>query len=191
MRLKSGQTIIEVLITLFIISVGLYGAMVLLISNMFLQRSNERNLVAMNLAREALEIVQNKRDSNWLANLAFDKGILDGADCTAITDWDGVNVPSFDFSANDLEHARLRKDISGGRVVLDHDTGDYIDYYRLLTFSAICQNESNTTDVQFSNNCACNSGYKIIGIRTKVDVGWKDSNNMKKITIYSDLYDWR
>jgi len=186
---KTGQTIVEVLIALFVISVGLYGAMSLMISNDFLQSQNKKNLVMMNLAREALEIVQNKRDSNWLANANFAQGILDGPNCTAVTDWDGGSYPSFDFSVNDLENARLKINHSESTII-EHRNGTDISYYRLLTFSAICQNKNDVTDKVFSSDCSCPSNYKVVGVRSKVDVGYKD-NGWKKITIYSDLYDWR
>lgn len=65
-KYNQGQTVIEVLVSLFIITVGIVGT--LMLANYSIQagtQSRER-VQASVLAQESIEVVKNIRDTNWI-----------------------------------------------------------------------------------------------------------------------------
>lgn len=191
-HLAPGQTIMEMLVVFFIISVGLYGAVTLIFSNVQLQEQDYDHIIAMNLARETLEIAQNVRDSNYLATLPFDEGLGTdtGSDCTAVPDWDGTGFPVFDFSINDIANGDINRTANG---MFTNQAGTSTRFSRLITFAPICADPANRSDTQVPVGCACSGGTytEQIGVRAKADVAWTRKGRSRNITIYTDLYDWR
>jgi type II secretory pathway pseudopilin PulG len=191
-HLKPGQTIMEMLVVFFIISVGLYGAVTLIFSNVLLQEQDEDHIIAMNLAREALEITQNIRDSNWLANIDFDTGLGTdtGADCTAVPVWEGIAFPAFDFTADTIADGGINKNTAG---MFTNQNGSSTSYSRLVTFAPICANPADRSDTQVPAGCACGGAPYIeqIGVRALTEVAWVRKGRNLNLRIYTDLYDWR
>lgn len=79
MNLKSknnkGFTLLEVLIAVFVLSVGVVGSVDLILKSYSQVSSSEDKLTASYLAAEGLEIVRNIRDNNWKNNLNWDNGL--------------------------------------------------------------------------------------------------------------------
>ncbi len=75
---KSGFSIIDAVIALYIISMGLLGVLSLVAQNIQAKTININMLVASQLAQEGLELVRNIRDTNWIENAAWDDEILVG-----------------------------------------------------------------------------------------------------------------
>ena len=63
---KSGFSIIEIIIWIFIFSLGIASVYMLLSSSLNVNSLNKNTIIAWNLAREQLEIVKNMRDNNYL-----------------------------------------------------------------------------------------------------------------------------
>ncbi|MFA6099525.1 MAG: type II secretion system protein [Patescibacteria group bacterium] len=201
-----GQTLVEMLIVLFIISVGLYAAVTLIFQNVTLQTQDADQTMAMNLARESLELVQDKRDSNWLdGTKPFNDGISfnpgDNTDCTAMPAWNGTIVPDpfFDFAPNVIDNARVYKStaLASAGMYTNQMTATSTDYYRLLTFIPICQDPVDPTKKSAAEGqCVCPpaglAAYtKQVGVRAKADIQWYRQGIKKNLTIYGDFYDWR
>ncbi len=74
----SGFTLIEIMIVLFIVSVGLVGVLGLIVQNIQSHDYNRSNLVAYQLAQEGIELVRNARDNNWRASRSFMNGLEEG-----------------------------------------------------------------------------------------------------------------
>jgi type II secretory pathway pseudopilin PulG len=72
---QSGQTMIETITALFILSMALVAGLSLAIYAATQSTNNRDEVIATNLAREGLEAVRMMRDSNWLA--AEDSGAVD------------------------------------------------------------------------------------------------------------------
>ncbi len=182
----------EMLVVFFIISVGLYGAVTLIFSNVKLQEQDEDHIIAMNLAREVLEMAQNVRDSNYLANTEFDSGLGTdtGTDCTAVPVWDGSASPSFDFSADSLADGKINRNPDG---LLTNQSGTSTRYSRLITFAPICADPADRSLTQVPTACSCTDPTysEQIGIRAKADISWNRKGATDSISIYTDLYDWR
>ena len=199
MKIRSGQTILELLIAFMVIAVGLFAAATLVFSNLNLVQRDADEVVAVNLAREGIELAKQMRDSNWLDGSPFDLGFSDAPlnplDYTATPVWEGtwipaMTVPSFLFSANDFTHgnATIVKTAhgmyanSGGGI-----TGTATPFQRLLTFHPICKTEP----ISFvDSGTACPAGVAKIGIRVESHVRWA-RKGASTLTMYDDLYDWR
>jgi type II secretory pathway pseudopilin PulG len=205
-KMVPGQTLVEMLIVLFVISIGLYAAITLIFQNVSLQAQDADQTMAMNLAREGLELVQNKRDSNWLdGTKQFDDGMdynpADNTDCTATPNWDGgvVPDPAFDFTPNTLDNSRVYRSnaLASSGLFTNRVTATTTEFYRLMTFTPICQSPDDPTKKAAADgSCICPpAGFaaytRQVGLRTKVEIQWYRQNKKKGLTIYGDFYDWR
>ncbi len=63
---KKGLTLIELMITVFVISIGLVGTMNLVQNTLRSAAIVRSNLTAAYLAQEGVELVRNIRDTNWI-----------------------------------------------------------------------------------------------------------------------------
>jgi type II secretory pathway pseudopilin PulG len=80
---SKGQTLIETVVAVFILALGISTAMGLAIYSFQNTDNATRAIVGTSLAREAIEGVKNKRDSNWISdNLA---GGLGASSCVFAT----------------------------------------------------------------------------------------------------------
>jgi len=190
-----GQTMTEMIVVLFIISVGLYGAVTLIFSNLVLQENDADMIKAMNLAREMLEIVQNKRDSNWLASKSFSDGMLNISGCVAVPNWNATDYPSFSSVPNIDDPLAVVKNSTdpASLGMLTNQTGTNTEFSRIISFYAICADPANLSSTFVQGTCSCSvSPYtKVIGLRAKADVKWKRKSKTKTLTVYTDIYDWR
>lgn len=66
LRAKKGETVLEVLMALVILTMASTVATSLIITAMQANLFNRDSLVALNLAQEGIEYMRNVRDSNWL-----------------------------------------------------------------------------------------------------------------------------
>lgn len=62
---KSAFSLVEIIVVLFIISLGLVGVLSLIVQNIQSQNLNKNNLVAYQLAQEGIELIRRVRDTNW------------------------------------------------------------------------------------------------------------------------------
>ena len=77
-RKSSNQkafSLLEVIIAIFIITVGIIGVVNLVNSSISAVAFSKSQVIATNLAQEGLEIVRNMRDSNWLKDIDWDDGL--------------------------------------------------------------------------------------------------------------------
>lgn len=65
---KKGFTLLELIVCVFIISLGLVGVLSLVVQNVRAQYLNKNVLIASQLAQEGLELTRNIRDTNWLSS---------------------------------------------------------------------------------------------------------------------------
>lgn len=67
---SSGFSIIEVLVGIFIFSLGLVSIYAILAASLSINERNKNTIIASNLAREQIELLRNIRDSNY-ADIRF------------------------------------------------------------------------------------------------------------------------
>lgn len=75
---KNGFTLVEIIVVLFVISLGLVGVLTLIVQNIQSQSYNKNNLIAYQLAQEGIELIRKVRDSNWKASQPFNTNLADG-----------------------------------------------------------------------------------------------------------------
>ncbi len=75
---KKGFTLVEVIVILFIMSLGLIGILGLIVQNIQSQSYNKSNLIAYQLAQEGIELIRKVRDSNWRESLPYDDKLAAG-----------------------------------------------------------------------------------------------------------------
>lgn len=123
---KKGFTLLELIVCVFIISLGLIGVLSLVIQNVQAQYINKNSLIASQLAQEGLELTRNIRDNNWLtAGANWDDGLAAG---TYKVDYsNGIS------SASGINEAKLYINANG---FYDHiNTGTASGFNRLITVS--------------------------------------------------------
>lgn len=167
-KTKKGFTLLEIIIALFIISVGMGGAMMIIPSLIIDFSISESRLTAAYLAQEGIEIVRNVRDGNWLQNEPWDQGFsVCNSGCEA--DHTYTNSPDPIFLAcnavvNPTGCTFLRINSTNG---YNYTSGDNTKFKRLITITP--QEE---------------------GIKVLVKVSWKDRGKNYDITVGDYLYDW-
>jgi len=75
---RSAFTLIEVIMVLFIISLGLVGVLALIVQNIQSQTLNKHNLVAYQLSQEGIELIRKVRDTNWAGGVDWNTGLAEG-----------------------------------------------------------------------------------------------------------------
>ncbi len=201
MRKLHGNTLIELLIAMMVISVGLFTAATLVYGNLALVQRDTDQVTAMNLAREGLELAKQLRDSNWLAGKSFDDGMVgtDPMDYTATPKWTGGAVnPSFQFVANDFTHPDTAVVAVSDVSALDFFANQTSDvpfaatstpYQRLITFHPLCDDGSVKDS---GSNCQQNNPNALkIGVRVESHIRWARKGTQYDTVVFTDLYDWR
>lgn len=191
---KSGQTLVELLVAFLVITIGLTAAASMVFSNLKTQELSAERVVAINLAREGVEFAKSIRDSNWLAGNAFNEGLFDGTDYTAVPFWSGVQFAGFDFAPaaiNDDSWTAMKLSASATSTNTlyyqgDSAVGTNTAYRRLVTLQPICSDDSIQTD---GNSCPVSTF--VIGIRVSSFVDWTTAGVTRDVSIVDEIYDWR
>ena len=86
---KKGFTILEVLVTMLVITIGGLAAYAMVQQIVFSTFSSSYRLTAAYLAKEGIEIVRNIRDTNWLEEENWDNGLNS-------SDWEVCAIPKYE-----------------------------------------------------------------------------------------------
>jgi prepilin-type N-terminal cleavage/methylation domain-containing protein len=186
---RKGETMIELMVAIVVIAVGLFSALNVVYGNRALVQRNSDEVIAINLAREWIELGKNIRDSNWLAGSAFNQLLASGTDYSAIMTWSGATgtVPVLNFTANTTTDPGARVYYGNG-MYQNAVVGSSTPYARIVIFHPICRNLSVKNN---GESCALAAEIPQVGIRIESVVQWTLSGVQKTLTVYSDLYDWR
>lgn len=207
---KNGFTLVEMVITIGVFTVGIMGAFTLALSNLNVVKDNFNRVLASNLAREGLEIIRNTRDSNWLkidSNVDcdditnglqlcdWDENLNNGANLFFLADYNNTTVtsltpcgPSLDQCFNACSHSDCRLFINANGYY-SHSTGEPTNFSRILRLQAICFNLATEEEIIRES---CNVGTeKKIGLEVTSRVGWWKNNELKYVEIVDYLYNWR
>ncbi len=201
---RHAQGLIETIIAIGIIITGVVSSTSLMVQNQISSEDAQKRLVAVNLAREGLEIVRNMRDTNWLSCEIsqgilncnnWDQGISFGSDTTAVPVFNALdNSWLIDFTADSIHHddARIWRRNSGDPAAIgaqfnsDQQTPDdsvLTNYRRILELKSICSDKTIADE--------CSGGLTKIGIRVQSKVSWLDRGKESEIVIEERLFNWR
>lgn len=93
-------SIIEVLVWIFVFSLGLVAILMLLSSSMTLNELNRNRIIASNLAREQIELLRNIRDNNYAKLQPWNLKNPSGTDYTSVFSSGAYYTLESDFSAS-------------------------------------------------------------------------------------------
>jgi Tfp pilus assembly protein PilV len=193
---RSGQTLIELLIATTVIATGLFATSTLVLSNLRLSDRDADEIVAVNLAREGIELAKARRDANWLAGQSFDLGLKNDTDYSAVPLWTGVPgslESTFDFAptsiADDAAVIHASQDAESPGFYSQRDRqAPALPWRRLLTFHPICDTGSGFAYLNDGETCASDP---LVGIRVESHVRWVRKGLTFDRVMYEDLFDWR
>lgn len=130
----SGQSLLELVVAFGIIVTGVVGALTLTISNSIAASESAERLIAINLAREGIEVIRNTRDTNWLEGEAWDNGLVGDGEATA-----NFNAGSWslDFNPDSITDSAARLYFHSATGIYNHESTDgaATEYYRLITIN--------------------------------------------------------
>ncbi len=194
-----GQGLLEATLSIGIILIGLGGILALTLRNVTATTASAQRIVALQLAREGLELVRAVRDSNWLVassggSQSWDVGLVPLVGCPCGAALQLTPPPDNQTPISwQLQYKSLATRISfslpelqlfrGGSVqgyLWRQDTGWLVSppagysstgFYRAMLLDPVCQLGSNPPYVA-TDQSACPAGQQKLGYRVESVVGW-------------------
>jgi len=159
--MNKGFTLIEVMISVAIITLVSTGIIFGITMNLNIASRIKNNLIAANLAQEGLEIVRNIRDNDWHSGGSsnFGSSLPTG---TYLVQWNSLNLRPF----SDIF---LKKDSND---FYNYDAGEQTIFKRKIIIENSSQNPSTVEKI------------------AKVEVTWKEKNKTKTIQAELHLFNW-
>ncbi len=214
---KQGQGMIELIIAIAVITVGLFAAWTLFLSNFNSEQEAKARVIGANLAREGIEAVKNIRDSNWLYkdeniydgdNLwDFDHGLGDGSYIVGnLYDYeqDGEAMITLEeISEEEVDKSKLYYDTNGFMTHENEGGEKYSGYSRIIIIRNICcqvlENDETKVflkqckdqDFRIIENGECDAGSAKIGIDVQSQVKWLLEGKPRSVLIQEQLFDWK
>jgi len=175
----------EVIVVIFIISIGLVSVLSLVTQNVKVEYVNKNMIMASQLAQEGLELVRNVRDNNWIAKDDWKTGSAAGSDTDIIQDNnyaisinnDTGNIDIFDVSGSGLSGLN------------DSKTKLYLDgngFYRHYNLPGVATSTIFSRIITI-DEIAGDDSY----ITITCTVQWKIKMNTYKYALQTRLYNWR
>lgn len=147
----SGQGLLEAIIAIGIILTATVASLTLIVSSIEASHGVRERLIAMNLAREGMEVVHQVRDSNWLADREWTTGwALPGGTIQEIPVFSpspilwtiAAGIPII----NDINEDQAKVYLNSGRFVQHTgaiNSGDVVSGFgRLITVAAVANSTS-------------------------------------------------
>ena len=198
MKYKKSFTLLETIVAIYVITVGLSAAMSLASFSLGAADVFKQQLIATNLAQEGVELVHNKRDSNYLTrinNCIFPtcspsttdlndtngNGILNGNECGSANGcqvaWSGAgDVQADNITFNECSSPpcaklkRIKDGVAGAGLYLYNSGPNYIN-------------------TNFMRTIFVNSETQSPGFRVRSQVNWTDKFGSKVVVVESYLTD--
>ncbi len=165
---NKGFSMLEVIISLGIMTIGMMGIFSLVAQNHLVYNTNKNKFIAISLAQEGIELVRNYRDSNWLEGEAWDNEVKNDGDYII----DAYTI--LDDTVDDIDDAELYLD-SNNKYVHTATGNTEIPFKRLIQVS-----EPNTT--------ACPVG-SCVKVRSRVRWGERGTDYDYYIDVF--MYEWQ
>lgn len=124
---KKGFTIIEVLIAIFVITIGITSSLSLINYSISSAAVGKSQIIAASLAQEGMEIIRNIRDGNWLEDVAWNDG-LTGCSAGCRVQYNSASLLS--LSGNPV----LKVDSNG---LYQYSTGTNTLFKRKITINSV------------------------------------------------------
>ena len=168
---EQGFTILEVAVSLFIISMGVLGAMALVDQTIRVKEVNKNKVIAGQLAQEGVEIVRSIRDNNWLDEDDWHDGIINGGAYTVHYNGGVVDTDVSGLSA------------STTKLYLDPD-GYYRHYDSPGSATSTIFRRIIKVDSSFDPSTSASTSVESV-------VQWQERGTKHEYTAETVLYNWR
>jgi len=206
---QSGQGLLELVVAIGVITVGLFSVWNLFLSNFNGEQEAGARILAVNLAREGLEMVKNIRDSNWLAienneTCFYEDMSNDPCRWDSGLDDDGSGLIKNIFSDNayldylidDITDDQSRLYIDSNSGFYSHNHGQPTIYRRLITMQNVCCFDADSNlkcdDFNFTIiEIPCPAENLKIGLDVKSTVRWTLKGQIREITVSDRLFNWK
>lgn len=162
----AGFSFLETIVAIGIILVGLVGVIILMGQSIRSIRVAGDRIVATQLAQEAIEVVVNIRDTNWLSSQPW-----------------RTNIPSTSQGIVDYNSTQVFETIN-------------TENYCLSLIGDIYTHQTPPCNTQFKRHVEIIDKTEIIGvtsvdfIEVRGIVEWSDGTLTKSVNIVNHLYDW-
>lgn len=116
---KNGFTLLEVILAIFILTMGVVGSFTLIQSTLISASLNKSKLIAYYLAQEGIEITRNARDNNLLAihrgvgGIEWDDGITDVCPSPRLSPCDFYGDVNFDGTVTQADTDLISQYVAG------------------------------------------------------------------------------
>lgn len=181
-RKNKGLSLLESILAVGLVMSVTIASITMSIYTTRVGKASENKLIAVNLAREPIEVARNLRDSNWLAGLAWNSGVLGSGGCanwctlnylplTAPNpnddwQWSFTNYGSNITTCTATNTSRLK---ISSRGVYNYDaTGSYSKFCRVVKISEVSS---------------------VVTITSKVV--WEENGRVKDVILEEQLKNWR
>lgn len=154
-KTRNAFSLIEIMIVLFIVSLGLVGILSLIVQSIQSSDYNKKNLIAYQLSQEGIELVRRYRDSNWKKDFDFDYGL----------DLEVDVKRSFCFDYNDSEPVLSSKpcdlNLDDNDFYVHEVVGPSSGYSRIINIELLNEGEAMrvVSEVFFSDRADSESSY--------------------------------
>ncbi len=193
---------IEAIGAIAIILMGISAVLSLVIINLIANQDTKNRTIALALAQEAIEVVRNKRDSNWLAiqanvsGVSWNSGLSNGTDYSAAVVWDPTsNGWSFNWTPANIASCAENTCLvyKYNDLYLQSVIGSPTIFSRIVHIDPICLLADGVTEKVISDGTDCSSAYPgstEIGVQVKAIVVWKQ-NSQHQVSLTDNLYNWK
>ncbi|MDD5043129.1 MAG: hypothetical protein PHD51_00460 [Patescibacteria group bacterium] len=187
---ERGQGLLETVIALSIIVTGLVGALSLAVANLASSSDSGQRIIAGNLAREAVEVIRNKRDSNWLGSKPWDDGLYFADDppgdhsaiVKMVSEGEARNW-ILDFGPDNINDSAAGLKLE--EYLYNSEAGESTNFSRLVTIDEICSDYTILTE-ESGSSCE-----EKIGLRVLAEIKWTDRGRPHSLVAEDRLYNWR
>lgn len=193
---KKGLTLVEVIVALAVIVMGVVAGLTLTVYNLKASMFGEHQLVAANLARESLEIIRAKRDTNWLAGVAWNNGIFEEGQVNFAPIFNPIDgswtiEPADNVDVDDCNNCKLYLDNETGVYSADDSKVPTI-FSRLLSIKEICWLDDVAEEAIRETGETCTEvNQELIGWEITSVVSFTASGREKQTQVVGRLYNWR
>ena len=193
---KFGLTLIEVVVALGVVTTGVISGLTLTAYNLTTAVSSATRLVAANLAREGIEVIRQKRDSNWLEGAPWNQGMVEANKYRltvyfneASNQWTTVSQV---VNINNCNACQIYLNPNTG-VYSHNDTGTLpTAYKRWLGLKEICWQAAVSAEVILAAGQKCaDVNQPLVGYEVESLVTWTENSRAHSLSVVDRLYDWR
>jgi len=178
--MKSGFTLMEAIVAIFVITTGIVGVLSLVTQTISSATISKDKLIAAYLAQEGIEIVRNIRDTNWLEAETYVNSWDEGLTGNCLGDVDNCETSS--GCIVDYNH-------SYGPSMEDPNLPVYTGQY-LNIDAAGFYSYSGGTQSKFQRKIVTESGGTDI-LRICTLVQWQEKGKPYSVPAQENLYNWK